>query len=68
MDFTTHPPEQKTPPADAIPSGRAVIVVEAAGVGAPLIVRVKRAIKFLSRTHGLRCISVDLPKDGEVGK
>ena len=46
--------------APAFESQRATITLTCAGVGAPLQVRVRRALKNLLRTHGLRALAVDL--------
>ena len=46
-----------------VPPGNVTIIVECAGSGPPLVVRVRRALKHLLRTHGLRAVRVDLPKE-----
>jgi hypothetical protein len=65
---TMSEPAPTTKPRDPIPTGKVTIELEAAGVGAPLICRVKRAIKYLGRTHGLRVTRIELPKEGEGGR
>jgi hypothetical protein len=49
-----------------VPNGNVTIIVECAGVGPPLVVRVRRALKYLLRTHGLRAVRVDLPKEDRI--
>jgi len=51
----------------AIPTGRAVIVLTCAGIGAPLKVRIRRLLKSALSAHGLRVESVELPKDANGG-
>lgn len=48
---------------DLIPQGTTTIRLECAGVGAPLIVRVRRLLKSALRAHGLRAVKVELPPD-----
>ena len=56
---TPAPPAPPPPPApDPIPPGRWTFTVEAAGIGPPMTVRVRRALKWLLRTHGLRAVDV----------
>ena len=50
-----------------VPRGNVTIIVECAGSGPPLVVRVRRALKHLLRTHGLRAVRVDLPKEERNG-
>ena len=50
-----------------VPPGHVTIIVECAGSGPPLVVRVRRALKHLLRTHGLRAVRVDLPKEERSG-
>lgn len=40
---------------DAIP-GRWRLVLQAEGNGPPAVCRIRRALKWLLRTHGLRCV------------
>jgi hypothetical protein len=51
-----------------VPPGNVTIIVECAGSGPPLVVRVRRALKHLLRTHGLRAVRVDLPKEERNGR
>jgi len=68
MDFSETSPEKEVTP-DAIPPGVASIRVECAGAGPPLVIRVRRAAKWLLRTHGLRAVAIDLPdENSEAGK
>ena len=49
-----------------VPPGNVTIIVQCAGSGPPLVVRVRRALKHLLRTHGLRAVRVDLPKEDRI--
>jgi hypothetical protein len=57
MDDIPNPSLNKAP--SAIPPGRVVIELEAAGIGAPLVCRIKRLLKASLRAYGLRCVKVD---------
>ncbi|MCL2641823.1 MAG: hypothetical protein FWD53_13315 [Phycisphaerales bacterium] len=57
--MTTTPPSTPGTPSnripDPIPPERWTLTVEAAGVGPPLVVRVRRLLKAAGRCYGLRC-------------
>ena len=54
------------PRKEPIPAGRAVITLTCAGIGPPLVIRVRRALKGFLRAHGLKCESVDLQATGDT--
>jgi hypothetical protein len=56
MDDTKPPPQEKDPP-EPWDHERWTFTVEAAGCGVPTTIRVRRAMKWLLRTHGLRVVN-----------
>ena len=55
------------PARSAIPPGKVTIVLTCGGIGAPLVVRVRRVLKAASRSYGLKCIRCDLPREENGG-
>ena len=45
---------------------RVRIVVRAEGEGPPTAVRLRRALKWLLRTHGLRCEAIELAEEDDT--
>ena len=54
-----------TRPRDSIPQGKVTIELEAAGIGAPVVCRVRRLLKAALRAYGLRCVRCEFPGVGE---
>jgi hypothetical protein len=52
----TTPLDPKVTSPDPIPQGQFTITLEAAGIGPPLAVRVRKFLKLAMRAYGLRCV------------
>lgn len=48
---------------DVIPQGEVMICLECAGIGPPLVIRVRRLLKSALRAYGLRAVKVELPAE-----
>jgi hypothetical protein len=57
----TTPLDPKVTSPDLIPPGQFTITLEAAGIGPPLAVRVRRFLKHALRSYGLRAVPPPSP-------